>query len=132
MVMTDPIADMLTCIRNGIQNGVPRVRVPSSSIKLTLLEVMQREGFIDRFAIVEKPVQNDIDIFLKYGPFGESVIRRIRRISKPGRRLYNKVAEIKPVLDGMGIRVISTSRGMMSDREAREAGVGGEVVCEVW
>ena len=132
MVMTDPIADMLTRIRNGFRIGVPSVDVPSSSIKLAVLEVLQREGFIDRFDIVEKPVQNDLKVFLKYGPEGESVIRRIRRVSKPGRRWYAKVAEVKPVLSGMGIQVLSTSKGVLSDREAREAGVGGEVLCEVW
>ena len=132
MVMTDPIADLLTRIRNGIKNGVRSVSLPSSSVKLAILEVMQREGFIDRFEIVEKPVQNHLRVHLKYGPQGESVIRRIQRASKPGRRSYAKVPEIKPVLSGMGIQVISSSKGVMSDREARQAGVGGEVLCEIW
>ncbi len=132
MVMTDPIADMLTRIRNGLMNGFPSVDLPSSKVKLSVLEVLQREGFIDRFEIVERPVQNNIRIHLKYGPEGESVIRTIKRASKPGRRLYVQVRGIKPVLAGMGIQVISTPSGVMSDREARAAGVGGEVICEVW
>ena len=132
MVMTDPIADMLTRIRNGIACGVSSVIVPSSSIKLSVLEVLQREGFIDRFEIVEKPLTNDLRGFIKYGSMGESVIRKIKRVSKPGLRRYAKVADVKTVLAGMGITVLTTSKGVMSDREAREAGVGGEVICEVW
>jgi small subunit ribosomal protein S8 len=132
MVQTDPIADMLTVIRNGVRNGVRSVTVPSSSVKISVLQVLQREGFIDRFEMVEKPVQNDIKVFLKYGPQGESVVRSIRRISTPGRRVYSKVKDVHPVFTGMGIQVLSTPKGVLSDREAREANVGGEVICELW
>ena len=132
MVMTDPIADMLTVIRNGVQRGAAAVEVPSSSVKLAVLEVLRREGFIEGIEVVEKPVQNALKIDLKYGARGESVIRRITRASRPGLRRYAKVAQVKSVLDGMGIQVLTTSGGVMSDREARAAGVGGEVLCEVW
>ncbi len=131
-MMTDPIADMLTRIRNAVVVGKATVEMPSNKTKLALAEVLEREGFIEGFEIVEKPVQNDIRVRLKYGPAGEPVIRRIERVSKPGRRIYKGVADLRPVLRGLGIAVVSTPKGVMSDREARRAKVGGEVLCQVW
>ena len=131
-MMTDPVADLLTRIRNAVSVGKPDVVVPSSKTKISVAEVLQREGFIEGFEIVEKPVQNDCRIRLKYGPEGERVINTIERVSRPGRRVYRTVRHLKPVLRGLGIWVVSTSKGVMSDREAREARVGGEVLCRVW
>ena len=131
-MMTDPIADMLTRVRNALMIGSAEVTMPSSSKKIAIAEVLQREGFIEGFEIVTKPVQNDMRITFKYGPQGEAVINRIERVSKPGRRTYSKVEDLKPVLRGLGIAVVSTSKGVLSDREAREAAVGGEVLCRVW
>lgn len=131
-MMTDPVADMLTRIRNAVQAAKLDVVMPSSKTKLAIAEVLLREGYIEGFEIVEKPVQNDIRVGLKYGPAGERVITHIERVSKPGRRIYKGVAELRPILRGLGIAVISTSKGVLSDREAREARVGGEVLCQVW
>jgi small subunit ribosomal protein S8 len=131
-MMTDPIADMLTHIRNAVRNGKPEVVMPSSKSKLAIAETLKREGFIEDFGIVPKPVQNDVCVRLKYGPAGERVITHIERVSKPGRRIYAGVGELKPVLRGLGIAVVSTPKGVMSDREARSANVGGEVLCRVW
>ena len=131
-MMTDPIADMLTYIRNARMIGKPDVVMPSSKAKLAIAEVLDREGYIDGFEIVPKPVQNDVKIRLKYGPKGEHVITHIERVSSPGKRVYKGADELKPVLRGLGIDVISTSKGCLSDREAREARVGGEVLCRVW
>jgi small subunit ribosomal protein S8 len=131
-MMTDPIADMLTHIRNAVRNGRPEVVMPSNNCKLAIAEALQREGFIDGFEIVTKPVQNDVKVRLKYGPRGERVITHIERVSKPGRRVYAGVGELRPVLRGLGIAVVSTPKGVMSDREARAANVGGEVLCRVW
>jgi small subunit ribosomal protein S8 len=131
-MMTDPIADFLTRIRNAVRNGRREVVIPSSKAKLAIAEALQREGFIDGFEIITKPVQNDVRVRLKYGPRGERLITHIERVSKPGRRIYVAVDQLKPVLRGLGIAVVSTSKGVMSDREARQAHVGGEVLCRVW
>ena len=131
-MMTDPIADMLTRVRNAVSIGKPDVTMPASSTKLAVAEVLQLEGFIEGFEIIEKPVQNDMCIRFKYGPVGEAIINRIERVSTPGRRVYSGVDDLKPVLRGLGIAVVSTSKGVMSDREARAAAVGGEVLCRVW
>lgn len=131
-MMTDPVADFLTRIRNAVMVGKPDVVMPSSKTKISVAEVLEREGFIEGFEIIEKPVQNDFRIKLKYGPEGERVITNIERVSKPGRRIYRGVSDLKPVLRGLGISIVSTSKGVMSDREAREAHLGGEVLCRVW
>jgi len=131
MTMTDPVADMITRIRNAVRNGVESVSMPSSSMKLSVCEVLKREGYINGFEIIEKPLQNDVKITLRYGPNGERVITKIRRISSPGRRVYRGYGALKPVLRGLGIAVVSTPKGVLSDREAREAKVGGEVLVEV-
>jgi len=131
-MMTDPIADMLTHIRNAVRNGKPDVSMPSSKSKLAIAEALKREGFIEGFEIIDKPVQNDVKVQLKYGPRGERVITHIERVSKPGRRVYMGVSDLRPVLRGLGIAVVSTPKGVLSDREARAANVGGEVLCKVW
>ena len=132
--MTDPIADMLTCIRNAVRIERPRVELPLSKVKRGLAEVLKREGYIWdwREEGDDGAPQKNLSIELKYGPNGERVIRHIRRVSKPGRRVYSQAASLKPVLNGLGISIISTSRGVISDREARQRNLGGEVLCEVW
>lgn len=131
-MMTDPIADMLTRIRNAMRVERPEVDMPISGVKQGLAEVLKREGYIWDWQEVEGQPVKRLRLDLKYGPNGEQVIQKIRRISKPGRRVYRKAKELKPVLHGLGIRIISTSRGVLSDREARQRGVGGEVLCEIW
>jgi len=131
-MMTDPIADMLTRIRNAVRVERPHVDMPISKVKRGLVEVLKREGYIWDWEEVEDRPANLLRIHLKYGPNGEQIIRRIRRVSKPGRRVYSGAAALKPVLGGLGIRVISTSRGVISDREARQRKLGGEVLCEIW
>ena len=131
-MLTDPIADMLTRIRNAVAAGKSYLDVPSNKVKIAIAEVLQREGFIGAFELLERPVQNDVRIHLKYGSKGESVIRRIERVSKPGKRVYSSCGELKPVLRGLGVAVVSTSKGVMSDAEARKAQVGGEILCKVW
>lgn len=131
-MMTDPIADMLTRIRNAVRVERPHVDMPLSKVKRGLAEVLKREGYIwDWEEVVAQPA-SELRLHLKYGPNGERVIRHIRRISKPGRRVYSGATKLKPVLNGLGITVISTSRGVISDREARQRKLGGEILCEIW
>jgi small subunit ribosomal protein S8 len=130
--MTDPIADMLTRIRNAVSIERPFVDIPMSHEKEGIAQVLQREGYIWDFEIVdEKPVKI-LRVNLKYGPNGEPIIQEIRRISKPGCRIYRKSRELPVVLEGMGISVVSTSQGILSNREAQSKGVGGEVLCSVY
>lgn len=133
-MMTDPIADMLTCIRNAVRIERPRVEMPLSKVKCGLAEVLKREGYIWdwREEHEEGAPSKQLSLELKYGPNGERVIRHIRRVSKPGRRVYSPATALKPILNGLGISIISTSRGVISDREARQRNLGGEVLCEVW
>ncbi len=130
--MTDSIADMLTRIRNAIRVENPYVDLPSSRVKQGVAEVLKREGYIWDWEEIEGTPAKQLRIYLKYGPNGERVIRHIRRISKPGRRIYRGYQKLKPVLNGLGICILSTSRGVISDREARQRRLGGEVLCEVW
>jgi small subunit ribosomal protein S8 len=132
-MMTDPIADMLTRIRNSVRVERPYVDIPTSRVKRGIADVLKREGFIWDWKDIEtegEPVAQ-LRVELKYGPNGERVIQSIKRVSKPGRRLYTRSRELKPVLGGLGISIISTSKGVISDREARRDNVGGEVLCEV-
>lgn len=131
-MMTDPIADMLTRIRNAIRVERPTVDMPSSKVKRGLAEVLKREGYIWDWKEVDAQPVSQLRIDLKYGPNGEQVIRHIKRVSKPGRRVYSGAAKLKPVLNGLGISILSTSRGVVSDREARQRSIGGEVLCELW
>lgn len=132
-MITDPIADMLTRIRNAVRVEKPFVDIPTSRFKQGIADVLKREGFIwDWKEVKEEDLPFGIlRLELKYGPNGERVIQTIKRVSKPGRRLYSRGKELKPVLGGLGIRIISTSKGVISDREARRENLGGEVVCEV-
>jgi small subunit ribosomal protein S8 len=134
--MSDPIADMLTRIRNAVQAKHPRVDMPASRLKAEIARILQDEGYIQGFRIVEenaggvaRPV---IRISLKYGPHGERVISGIERISRPGRRVYFGRDDVPRVLGGLGTSILTTSRGVMSGREAVKAGVGGELLCNVW
>lgn len=131
-MMTDPIADMLTRIRNAVSVERSHVEMPVSKVKRGLAEVLKREGYIWDWQEVDSAPVNHLRIELKYGPNGERVIQRIRRVSSPGRRVYSKARSLKPILNGLGIQIISTSRGVISDREARQRNLGGEVLCEVW
>jgi small subunit ribosomal protein S8 len=133
-MMTDPIADMLTRIRNAVRIERPQVDMPLSKVKRGLAEVLKREGYIWdwREEEDESAPAKQLTIQLKYGPNGERVIRHMRRVSKPGRRVYKPATGLRPVLNGLGISIISTSRGVISDREARQRKLGGEVLCEVW
>ncbi len=131
-MMTDPIADLLTQIRNALLIERPFVDIPTSKVKVAVASALQREGFIWDFEILETAPRNKLRINLKYGPNGERVVQHISRVSKPGRRIFQGVDELKPVLQGMGIKVLSTNRGVLSDREAKKQNVGGEVLCQVW
>ncbi len=131
-MMTDPIADMLTRIRNAVRIERPFVQMPLSNVKRGLADVLKREGYIWDWEELDASPVRQLRIDLKYGPNGERVIRHIRRISKPGRRIFTRAREMRPILQGLGISVISTSRGVISDREARQRNLGGEVLCEVW
>lgn len=134
-MMTDPIADMLTRIRNAVRIEHPQVNMPLSKVKRGLAEVLKREGYIWDWQEEEQQEgapRRQLMLQLKYGPNGERVIRHIRRVSKPGRRVYRPANGLRPVLNGLGISIISTSRGVISDREARQRNLGGEVLCEVW
>lgn len=131
-MMTDPIADMLTRIRNALQVERPHVDVPASSAKQGIADVLQREGYIWDFEVIEAEPQNVLRLNLKYGPNGEQVIQSIQRVSKPGRRVYTQVRDLSDVLQGLGVSILSTNQGMLSNREARNQKVGGEILCEVW
>jgi small subunit ribosomal protein S8 len=131
-MMTDPIADMLTRIRNAVRVERPNVDMPTSKVKRGLAEVLKREGYIWDWKEVEAQPVSHLRIDLKYGPNGERVIRHLKRVSTPGRRVYSGAARLKPILNGLGITIISTSRGVISDREARQRNLGGEVLCELW
>ena len=131
MIMTDPIADMLTRVRNALQARHETVEIPASKEKTAIAEILKNEGFITDFTIAGD-VKKTITITLKYGPNGEKVIRGLKRISKPGLRAYAKVDSIPRVLNGLGIAIISTSEGMMTDKDARAKHVGGEVLAYVW
>lgn len=131
-MLTDPIADMLTRIRNANTERHATVDIPASNMKTRLAEILKEEGFIEDFTILEEAPQNTIRIQLKYINKKERVISGIRRISKPGLRIYVHSHELPKVLGGLGIAVISTSKGVMTDRDARKQNVGGEVICYVW
>jgi small subunit ribosomal protein S8 len=132
MMMTDPIADMLTRIRNANQAKHENVVMPSSRLKLEILAVMKNEGYISEYEKIEDAKQGIIRVTLKYADKKERVIKGIRRISKPGLRIYAKSSELPKVLNGLGVAIISTSEGIMTDREARQKKLGGEVVAFVW
>lgn len=132
MVMTDPVADFLTRIRNGNMVMHETVEVPGSKIKISIAQIMREEGYIKDYEYIEDGKQGIIRIFLKYGPEKKKVITGIKRISKPGLRVYVGKDEIPRVLGGLGTAVISTSKGLMTDKNARKAKLGGEVLCYIW
>jgi len=132
MSMTDPIADLLTRIRNANSIGARRLKAPYSRAKKDILEVLKEQGYIVDYEPVMEGTHGTLRIELKYGPDGEKVIQHIQRVSRPGRRVYRGAGDLPDVLSGLGIAVVSTSRGVMSNVEAKKLGVGGEVVCEVW
>jgi small subunit ribosomal protein S8 len=132
MTMSDPIADMLTRIRNANLVRHETVEIPASKIKREIAEILKREGFIRDAEYIEDNKQGIIRIFLKYGANNERVITGLKRISKPGLRVYTKSTEIPRVLGGLGIAILSTSKGLMTDKEARQSKLGGEVICYVW
>jgi len=133
-MMTDTIADMLTRIRNAVRVEHTHVDIPHSKLKFGVADVLKREGYIWDFEVTtpENEKSPMIRIQLKYGPNGERVIQHVKRISKPGRRVYQRANLLKPVLNGLGINILSTNKGVISDREARQSNVGGEVICEIW
>lgn len=132
MTLTDPIADMLTRVRNALMVRKKSVNVLFSKMNLAILDVLKREGFIDDYRLAGEEPHRFIRVYLKYGPDGEDVIHEIRRVSKPGRRVYSKLRDLNPFKGGLGIRVLSTSKGILSDRECKAERVAGEVICEVW
>jgi len=131
-MMTDPIADMLTRIRNANRINRKQVEMPASRMRVGIANVLKDEGFIDGYRVEEGKPSSTLHLTLRYGIDGEQVIRSIIRVSKPGRRAYASVKELKPVLRGQGIHVLSTPKGVISDRKARELGVGGELLAEVY
>ena len=132
MTMTDPIADFLTRIRNAVRAGKDRCDVPASKLKLELAKILQEEGFIRTFKVLEEGPQGTIRLYLRYASDGEPAIHGLDRISRPGLRVYRGVSELPKVRGGIGVAVISTSKGLMSDAQAREQRLGGEVMCRVW
>ncbi|MBA2354197.1 MAG: 30S ribosomal protein S8 [Acidobacteria bacterium] len=135
--MTDPIADMLTRIRNAVQSRHVRVDVPASKLKLEIARILESEGYITGFKLMDDPTspeapQKLVRIALKYGPRGERVISGLERVSRPGRRVYFGREEVPTVLGGLGTAILTTSRGVMTGRDASKSGVGGEVLCNVW
>ena len=132
MAMTDPIADMLTRIRNANTVGHKSVEIPASKMKKAIAQILLDEGFIEKFEIVSDNAQGTIKVDLKYGPNKEKTIYGIKKISKPGLRVYAKADRVPKVLGGLGIAILSTSKGVITDKEARKLGVGGEVICYVW
>ncbi|MGN0974008.1 MAG: 30S ribosomal protein S8 [Bacilli bacterium] len=131
-VVTDVIADMLTRIRNANQMRYKEVKIPASNLKCELAKILKEEGFIKDYKLVKDDVQGTIVVTLKYGDNKERVITGLKRISKPGLRVYAKSDEIPKVLNGLGIAIISTSKGIMTDKEARKQNVGGEVIAYIW
>lgn len=137
-MMTDPIADMLTQLRNGLSTRRHKVKMPKSTLKVQVADVLKREGYINGYRTTESKPEDGIgpqgwlEIDLKYGPDGEEIITSIDRVSKPGRRVYYKTKDLIRVVNGLGINILSTSQGVLSSREARARGVGGEVLAQVY
>ena len=132
MNMTDPVADMVSRIRNGVRAKLPNVDVPSSKLKVEIARILKDEGYISNFKVTEDDKQNMLRVFLKYGPGMERVITDMQRVSRPGCRIYCGKDQIPRVYGGLGINILSTSRGLMTGRSAAREGVGGEILCNVW
>ena len=132
MSVSDPVADFLTCVRNAIRAKHRKVDVPASKLKAEIAKVLLRERYIDNFKVIEDTKQGVLRLYLKYATGDVNVISGIRRVSTPGRRMYVGSDRLQRVMGGLGTSILSTSSGVMTDREAREAGLGGEVICQVW
>src|SRR5262245_21265717 len=132
MRMTDPISDLLARIRNAHLAKHDRLDVPTSKLKVELCRILKEEGFIKNFRVLEAQPVGNLRMLLRYNRHGEAAVRHLARISRPGRRVYVGASDIKPVRNGMGLGVVSTSRGLVSDKQAREQRLGGELLCEVW
>jgi small subunit ribosomal protein S8 len=131
-MMTDPIGDMLTRIRNAVMAGQTQVQMPSSRLKEQIAALLKQEGFIRDYTVQRAGVKATLTITLKYAPDGEPAIHHIERVSKPGRRVYAPVEQLRPVKRGLGTAIVSTSKGLLPDRECRKQRIGGEVICIVW
>jgi small subunit ribosomal protein S8 len=132
MSMTDPVADMLTRIRNANMVKLQKVDIPSSSLKVNIANVLKQEGFIKNYKVISDNLQGVLRIYLKYIDEKDSVINEIKRVSKPGGRVYMKSEDIPVVKSGLGVAILSTSKGIITDNAARQAGVGGELLCTIW
>jgi small subunit ribosomal protein S8 len=132
MSMTDPIADMLTRIRNALTASYNTVDIPSSRLKIDIAKVLKSEGFIKNYKIIDDQKQGIMRIFFKFDDNGASVVDGLKRMSKPGCRMYSKSDRIPTVLNGYGINILSTSKGIMTDKQAKKMGIGGEIICSVW
>ena len=132
MVLTDTIADMLTRIRNVVMIKGETVEIPMSKEKVAIADILVKEGYVKGYEIKEEGVQKSIVMTLKYGPNGEKVIQGLKRISKPGLRVYAEANKLPKVINGLGVAIISTNKGIITDKQARELNVGGEVLCYVW
>ncbi|MCI4445071.1 MAG: 30S ribosomal protein S8 [Candidatus Aminicenantes bacterium] len=132
MSLTDPIADMLTRIRNAVKAKKKEVNIPSSKLKMEIARILREEGYIRNFKVIEDNKQGILNIILKYTDDNQSAITGLRRISKPGCRIYCTKDSVPKVLDGLGVVIISTSRGVLTDKQCEELGLGGEVLCEIW
>ena len=132
MSMSDPIADLLTRIRNGVKAKFNSVDIPGSKLKIEIARVLKEEGYIRNYKFIKDSKQGILRVYLKYNQTQEPVLYGLKRISKPSRRMYVRSKEIKPVLNGMGVAILSTSKGIMTDKHARKQNVGGEVLCNIW
>lgn len=132
MNMTDPVADMISRIRNGVRAKLPRVDIPSSKLKVEIARILKDEGYVANFKVIEDHKQGVLRVYLKYGPGMERVITDLQRVSRPGCRIYCGKGEIPRVYGGLGINILSTSRGLMTGRAAAREGVGGEILVNVW
>jgi small subunit ribosomal protein S8 len=132
MSMTDPIADMLTRIRNANQALLDRVDIPSSRLKVEIAKILKAEGFIRAYKLIDDNKQGTLRVYMKFGSGNERVILGLRRVSRPGLRIYRKAAQIPNVMSGMGVAIVSTSQGLMTGKAARQRSLGGEVLCYVW
>ena len=132
MTMSDPISDLLTRIRNAIKAKFNSVDIPGSKVKIEIAKILKEEGYIKNYKFVKDGKQGILRVYLKYGPTQESIIYGLMRVSKPSRRVYVRSKDIKPVLNGLGVSILSTSKGIMSDKMAKKENVGGELLCNVW
>lgn len=131
-MVTDPIADMLTRLRNGMQASRPRVDIPASKLKIELARILKEEGYVQNYRVADEDGKRTIKVYLKYRPDGRPVVSEIKRVSKPGRRVYADSKHLPRVIGGLGVSILTTSRGVMTGKQAKAAGVGGEVLCSVY